>query len=64
MPKKSKPESKIIGRSKLAEEHARARIVPARFKAGEVERIAGAAKKGNQTVSKWIRCTLATAIEG
>lgn len=64
MPKKSKPEPRKPGRPKLAEEHAKGRIVPVRFNTDEVERIAKAAQKSNKTVSKWIRCTLATAMEG
>jgi hypothetical protein len=63
MPKKKpKPEPKKPGRPRLAEEHAKARIVPVRFKADEVERIAQAAKESNKTVSEWIRSTLAAAM--
>lgn len=64
MPKLPKTEKRKPGRPKLAEEHAKARMVSVRFKAEEIERIAKAAKKNNKTVSEWTRSTLAAAIEG
>jgi hypothetical protein len=59
---KPKPEPKKIGRPKLAESDAKGRIVPVRFKADDLEKIAKAARKRNLTVSEWIRSTLAAAI--
>jgi hypothetical protein len=59
---KPKPEPKKIGRPKLAESDAKGRIVPVRFKANDLEKIAKAARKRNLTVSEWIRSTLAAAI--
>jgi uncharacterized protein (DUF1778 family) len=65
MPKSNpKPEPKKPGRPRLAKEHAKARIVPVRFKADEVKRIAKAAKKSQKTVSEWVRSTLSAAIGG
>jgi hypothetical protein len=59
---KPKPEPKKIGRPKLAESDAKGSIVPVRFKADDLEKIAKAARKRNLTVSEWIRSTLAAAI--
>jgi hypothetical protein len=59
---KPKPEPKKIGRPKLAESDAKGRIVPVRFKADDLEKIAKAARKRNLTVSEWIRSTLSVAI--
>jgi hypothetical protein len=44
-------------------EHAQGKIVPVRFKDEDLAKIAKSAKKSNQTVSEWIRSTLAT-VEG
>jgi hypothetical protein len=59
---KPKPEPKKIGRPKLAQSDAKGHIVPVRFKADDLEKIAKAARKRNLTVSEWIRSTLAAAI--
>jgi hypothetical protein len=48
-----KPRS--VGRPKLPKGHAKARIVPVRFKADDLRRITAAAKASNQTVSEFIR---------
>ncbi len=60
---KLKPEPIKIGRPKLAEADAKGRIVPVRFKADDMEKIAKAAKKQNVTVSEWIRNTLSESIQ-
>jgi hypothetical protein len=62
------PQSKLnkprkIGRPKLAKKDAKGTIVPVRFKADDLKRIAAAAKSKNQTVSEWVRSTLLTTIE-
>jgi hypothetical protein len=58
-PKKRKP-----GRPKLPKGEAKGKIVPVRFAAEELERVYRAAWKARQTVSQWIRSTLAAATEG
>lgn len=58
-PKKRKP-----GRPKLAEHETKGKIVPVRFTGAEYERVAEAARKASQTVSQWVRSTLAAAAEG
>ena len=60
---KPKPEPKKLGRPKLSEADAKGRIVPVRFRNDELDKITKAAKKNKQTVSQWIRSTLATALE-
>lgn len=50
-----------IGRPKLPRGEAKGRIVPVRFSAEEVRRIAAAASASNQKVSEWIRSTLNAA---
>jgi hypothetical protein len=60
MSTKLKP--KKIGRPKLPKGAAKGRIVPVRFSADEVARIASAANAKNQKVSEWIRSTLNAAI--
>lgn len=57
MPKKPK-----IGRPILPKGHAKAKIVPIRFRPDDLKRIETAAKASNQTVSEWIRSTLASAV--
>ena len=57
------PKPKKIGRPKLPKGDAKGRIVPVRFNAEDLKRIAAAAKKGNQTVSEWIRTTLNAAMQ-
>ena len=60
---KPKPEPRKPGRPTLPKNEAKGKIVPVRFKDEDLEKIAKAAKKSNQTVSEWIRSTLATALE-
>ena len=62
MPKSPKQSKRKPGRPKMGEREAKAKIVPVRFAALEIERITKAAVKSNQTVSQWIRSTLSTAI--
>ena len=57
MPKKPK-----IGRPFLPKGHAMQKIVPVRFKLDDLKKIEQAAKASNQTVSEWIRSTLASAV--
>jgi hypothetical protein len=64
MSKQPKQTKRRPGRPKLAEHEAKAKIVPVRFAANEIDRIAKAATKANQTVSQWIRSTLNAAVEG
>ncbi|HEX4032649.1 MAG TPA: hypothetical protein VHX20_19975 [Terracidiphilus sp.] len=45
----------------MAEHEAKGKIVPVRFAAEELERVYRAAEKADQTVSQWIRSTLAAA---
>lgn len=56
-PKKRKP-----GRPKLARHEAKGKIVPVRFTEAEYDRVSEAAQRANQTISKWVRSTLSTAI--
>ena len=49
------------GRPKALEGHAKAHIVPVRFKVGDREAIAVAAQASGQTVSEWIRGVLLRA---
>ncbi len=58
MPKQTKSK---VGRPKLPKGEAKGRIVPVRFSAEEVQRIAWAAKTKNQSLSAWIRNTLNAA---
>ena len=60
MPKPTKP--KKIGRPKLPKGEAKGWIVPVRFNAEEVQRIAAAASASDLKVSEWIRRTLNAAI--
>lgn len=62
MPKQT--EKRKPGRPKLAKHEAKAKIVPVRFASEEIERISKAARKSDQTISQWIRSTLAAAVEG
>jgi hypothetical protein len=52
---------KKMGRPKLPKGEAKGRIVPVRFSAEEVQRIAAVARAKNQKVSEWIRSTLNAA---
>lgn len=46
------------GRPPLPKSHAKAKIVPVRFKPDEFRAITKAAKASKQTLSEWIRGTL------
>jgi len=59
VPKRKKP-----GRPKLPKDQFKGKIVPVRFAAEELERVYRAAQSADQTVSQWIRSTLAAATEG
>ncbi len=59
MPRKPKP--KKVGRPKLPEDQAKAKIVPVRFAADELERMTAAAEASQQKLSQWIRRTLNAA---
>jgi hypothetical protein len=61
MPKQPKP--KKVGRPTLPKGHAKASIVPVRFKAEDLEKINAAAKANKQTLSEWIRSTLHAKLE-
>ncbi len=52
------------GRPRLPKGHAKSRIVPVRFNAEDIKKIADAAKASNKTASEWIRSALYAAIEG
>jgi predicted HicB family RNase H-like nuclease len=58
-----KPKPKKPGRPRLAKADAKGTIVPVRFSQEDRKRVEFAAKASKQTVSAWIRSTLATAIE-
>jgi hypothetical protein len=60
MPRNTKPK---VGRPKLPKGEAKGRIVPIRFNAPDIKRIEAAARASQQTVSEWIRGTLAAAME-
>lgn len=57
--KKRKP-----GRPKLPKGTAKGVILPVRFSPEERKRLGMAAKASGQTVSQWVRSTLAAAIGG
>jgi hypothetical protein len=56
------PKPKKIGRPKLPKGEAKGRIVPIRFNPADLKRIESAARARQQTVSEWIRGTLAAAM--
>jgi hypothetical protein len=58
-----KPKPKKPGRPKLPKDQAKGKIVPVRFAAEELERIQDAAEASQQTVSQWIRSTLAASTQ-
>jgi hypothetical protein len=58
----SQPKPKKIGRPKLPKGEAKGRIVPIRFNAGDIRRIEAMARTNRQTVSEWIRGTVAAAM--
>jgi hypothetical protein len=57
------PKPKKIGRPKLPKGEAKGRIVPIRFNASDLKRIESAARARQQSVSEWIRGTVAAAME-
>ena len=59
-----KPKPKKPGRPRLAKDVAKGSIVPVRFSPEDRKRVEAAAKASKQTVSAWVRSTLATAIGG
>jgi predicted HicB family RNase H-like nuclease len=56
MPLSKKPRK--VGRPALPKGHAKARIVPVRFKPDLFRAVAEAAKTSKQSVSEWIRGTI------
>ena len=58
----SQPKPKKIGRPKLPKGEAKGRIVPIRFNASDLKRIESAARARQQSVSEWIRGTVAAAM--
>lgn len=61
MPRKARP--KKVGRPKLAEDQAKAKIVPVRFAAKELQRMTAAAETSGKSLSEWIRSTLDAATQ-
>jgi hypothetical protein len=61
MPKPPKEKKRKPGRPRLPKGEAKGKIVPVRFAAEELERVTKAATASKQTVSQWIRATLAAA---
>jgi hypothetical protein len=61
MPKQPKP--KKVGRPMLPKGEAKGKIVPIRFNAEDIKRVAAAAKAEDQTVSEWVRSTLYAKLE-
>lgn len=61
MPKATEKKRKP-GRPKLPKGTAKGSIVPVRFSPEDRKRVEAAAKASGQTVSEWVRSTLATAI--
>jgi hypothetical protein len=57
----SKP--KKIGRPRLPKGEAKGRIVPIRFNPSDLKRVESMARASQQTVSEWIRGTVAAAME-
>ncbi|MGA9671121.1 MAG: DUF6290 family protein [Terracidiphilus sp.] len=59
----SKPKPKKPGRPRLAKKDAKGSIIPVRFNPEDRKRVEDIAKASNQTVSEWIRQTVAAAIQ-
>ena len=59
----SQPKRKKIGRPKLPKGEAKGRIVPIRFNPADLKRIESVARASQQTVSEWIRGTVAATME-
>ncbi len=58
----SKPKSRKPGRPKMTKRDAKGSIVPVRFSPEDRKRLEAAAKANDQTVSAWVRSTLAAAM--
>jgi hypothetical protein len=54
---------KKVGRPKMAKGEAKGKIVPIRFNAEDLKKVAAAAKANKQTVSEWVRSTLYAKLE-
>jgi predicted HicB family RNase H-like nuclease len=54
--------TRSVGRPMLPKGHAKAKIVPVRFKPEEFKTITRAAKASKQSLSEWIRGTLNAAV--
>ena len=52
-----------VGRPKLPRGAAKGRIVPVRFTPNDLKAIEAAAKASDQTVSQWVRSTIAATIQ-
>jgi hypothetical protein len=57
------PKPKKVGRPKMAKGEAKGKIVPIRFNAEDLKKVAAAAKANKQTVSEWVRSTLYAKLE-
>ena len=55
--------TRSVGRPALPKGHAKARIVPVRFKPQEFQAITVAAKSSKQNISEWIRGMLSARLE-
>jgi predicted HicB family RNase H-like nuclease len=58
----SKLKPRKPGRPRMAKGEAKGTIMPVRFSPEERKRVEEAARASNQTVSAWVRSTLASAI--
>ncbi len=56
------PKKRKVGRPRLPKHETKGHIVPVRFRPDELKRIVAIAKANRQTVSEWIRLTLAAAL--
>jgi hypothetical protein len=56
------PKPKKVGRPKMAKGEAKGKIVPIRFNAEDIKKVAAAAKANKRTVSEWIRNTISAGI--
>ena len=54
--------SRKVGRPRLPKGEAKGRIVPVRFRGGDLKAMEAAAKAVNQTVSEWVRSTIHAAL--
>jgi hypothetical protein len=58
------PKPKKVGRPKLPKGHAKGRVLGLRLTDEEIKTFTTAAKAKKQTVSEWMRRTLAQGVEG